>query len=85
MNGFLVAKQKADNLCASLRVRLLHLNQELVFLVPEDIYWVNSATLDFAKFLAHRINGTKCMFIFTYRHDEIVKKYLMENVTGDPA
>jgi len=40
-------------------------------LVIEDIHWIDEATLDFVKFLARRITRVHCLFILTYRDNEI--------------
>jgi DNA-binding CsgD family transcriptional regulator len=54
-----------------------------VVLVFEDIHWADEATLDFVKFFARRISRTKCMFILTYRDDEINQQHPLRNVLGD--
>jgi DNA-binding CsgD family transcriptional regulator/tetratricopeptide (TPR) repeat protein len=42
-----------------------------VVLVFEDIHWADEATLDLIKFLGRRIYRNKCLFLLTYRDDEI--------------
>lgn len=37
----------------------------------EDIHWADEATLDFIRFLARRISRLSCMFILTFRDNEI--------------
>ena len=56
-----------------------------VVLVFEDIHWADEATLDFVKFFARRISRIKCMFILTYRDDEINQHHPLRNVLGDLA
>jgi DNA-binding CsgD family transcriptional regulator len=66
-------------------VQELSHKQRPVVLVFEDIHWADEATLDFVKFFARRINHTKCMFILTYRDDEINQQHPLRNVLGDLA
>jgi DNA-binding CsgD family transcriptional regulator len=51
-------------------------------IVFEDIHWADEATLDFIKFLARRINRLRCLFILTYRDDEIHSHHPLRNVLG---
>jgi predicted ATPase len=50
--------------------------------VIEDIHWADEATLDFIKFLARRITRLQCLFILTYRDDEIHSHHPLRNVLG---
>ena len=49
-------------------------------IVFEDIHWADEATLDFIKFLARRITQLRCLFIVTYRDNEIHSHHLLRNV-----
>ena len=51
-------------------------------IVFEDIHWADEATLDFIKFLARRITRLHCLFILTYRDDEINSSHPLRNVMG---
>jgi DNA-binding CsgD family transcriptional regulator len=51
-------------------------------IVFEDIHWADEATLDFIKFLARRITQLRCLFILTYRDDEIHSGHPLRNVLG---
>jgi DNA-binding CsgD family transcriptional regulator len=51
-------------------------------IVFEDIHWADEATLDFIKFLARRINRLHCLFILTYRDDEIHSHHPLRSVLG---
>ena len=51
-------------------------------MVFEDIHWADEATLDFIKFLARRITQLQCLFILTYRDDEIHFRHPLRNVLG---
>ena len=53
--------------------------------VFEDIHWADEATLDFIKFLARRISRIHCLFILTYRHDDVHFQHPMRNVLGNLA
>lgn len=48
----------------------------------EDVHWADEATLDFIKFFARRITHTRCLFILTYRDDEIHFRHPLRNVLG---
>jgi len=50
--------------------------------VFEDIHWADEATLDFIKFLARRISRVHCLFVLTYRDDEIHSRHPLRNVLG---
>jgi DNA-binding CsgD family transcriptional regulator len=51
-------------------------------IVFEDIHWADEATLDFIKFFARRISQLQCLFILTYRDDEIHSRHPLKNVLG---
>lgn len=51
-------------------------------LVFEDIHWADEATLDFIKFLARRITRIHCLFILTYRDDEIHSLHPLSDLLG---
>jgi DNA-binding CsgD family transcriptional regulator len=61
---------------------LANQNQKTL-IVFEDIHWADEATLDFIKFFARRISQLKCLFILTYRDDEIHPQHPLRNVLGD--
>ena len=54
-----------------------------VVLVFEDIHWADEATLDFIKFLSRRISRTRCLFVLTYRHNEIHQQHPFRKIPGD--
>ena len=66
-------------------VRELSHKHKTVVLVFEDIHWADEATLDFVKFFARRINRTKCLFVLTWRDEEIGQQHPLRNVLGDVA
>jgi len=51
-------------------------------IVFEDIHWADEATMDFIKFLARRITQLKCLFILTYRDNEIQSQQSLRNLLG---
>ena len=56
--------------------------KETSLIVFEDIHWADEATLDFIKFLARRISQLRCLFILTYRDNEIHPGHPLQNVLG---
>src|SRR3954469_5034791 len=57
--------------------------KEKILIVFEDIHWADEATLDFIKFFARRIGQLSCLFILTYRDDEIHSRHPLRNVFSD--
>jgi predicted ATPase len=55
--------------------RELNNQKEKTIIVFEDIHWADEATLDFIKFFARRISQLRCLFILTYRDDEIHSRH----------
>jgi DNA-binding CsgD family transcriptional regulator len=51
-------------------------------LVFEDIHWADEATLDFIKFLARRITRIPCLFVLTYRDDEVHSLHPLRDLLG---
>jgi len=60
----------------------LSLKKEKILIVFEDIHWADEGTLDFIKFFAKRIYQLPCLFILTYRDDEIHSRHPLRNVIG---
>ena len=60
----------------------LELQVKPVLIVFEDIHWADEATLDFIKFLARRINRIRCLFILTYRDNEINSRHPLRGLLG---
>ena len=60
----------------------LDIKNETVILLFEDIHWADEATLDFIKFLARRITRLKCLFVLTFRDNEINSQHPLKNVFG---
>jgi predicted ATPase len=56
--------------------------KETSVIVFEDIHWADEATFDFIKFLARRITQLQCLFILTYRDNEIHSHHPLKNVIG---
>ena len=53
-----------------------------LLIVFEDIHWADEGTLDFIKFFVRRIDQLPCLFILTYRDDEIYSRHPLRNVIG---
>jgi len=53
-----------------------------VLVIFEDIHWADEATLDFIKFLARRIRLTQCLFILTFRDNEVNSRHPLRSVLG---
>ncbi|MBC7849912.1 MAG: AAA family ATPase [Chitinophagaceae bacterium] len=62
--------------------RELSETKQKIILVFEDIHWADEATLDFIKFFARRISLLPCLFILTYRDDEIHSRHPLNTVLG---
>src|SRR6187551_476657 len=62
--------------------RELSKQKEKILIVFEDIHWADEATLDFIKFFARRITQLSCLFLLTYRDDEIHSTHPLRNVMG---
>src|SRR4051794_21444512 len=60
----------------------LSTKKEQILIVFEDIHWADEGTLDFIKFFARRISQLHCLFILTYRDDEIYSQHPLRNVLG---
>lgn len=56
--------------------------KEAFILFFEDVHWADEATLDFIKFLARRIARLRCLFILTYRDNEIHSHHPLKSVLG---
>ncbi len=54
----------------------------VTLMIFEDIHWADEATLDFIKFLARRIAQLRCLFILTYRDNEIHSRHPLRYVLG---
>ena len=60
----------------------LNIQKDPIVLIFEDIHWADEGTLDFIKFLARRINQLHCLFILTYRDNEIHSGHPLRTVFG---
>lgn len=54
-----------------------------VVLVFEDIHWADEATIDFIKFLARRISRFRCLFLLSFRDDEISNRHPLKSLFGE--
>ena len=53
-----------------------------LLIVFEDIHWADEGTLDFIKFFVRRIDQLQCLFILTYRENEIHSQHPLRSVLG---
>lgn len=51
-------------------------------LVFEDIHWADEATIDFIKSLARRINRFRCLFMLTWRDEEVYPGHPLRQLLG---
>lgn len=63
-------------------LQALNKQNEIGLIVFEDIHWADEATLDFIKFLARRITQLRCLFILTFRDNEIHSRHPLRNILG---
>ncbi len=61
----------------------ISLESKPIILVFEDVHWADEATIDLIKFLSRRIYRYKCLFLLTYRDDEIHPRHAMKNIFGE--
>jgi ATP/maltotriose-dependent transcriptional regulator MalT len=54
-----------------------------VVMLFEDIHWADEATLDLIKFLGRRIQKIRCLFILTFRDDEVFYGHSLKHVFGE--
>ena len=55
----------------------------VTIIVLEDIHWADEATLDFVAFIVRRIQRTLCLFLATFRDDEISAAHPLRRTLGD--
>jgi DNA-binding CsgD family transcriptional regulator len=55
----------------------------LTLVVLEDLHWADEATLDFVRFIGHRIQRTRSLILATYRDDEIAPSHHLRAVLGE--
>jgi len=70
-----------SNLFAGFISQLGNLDEKFV-IIFEDIHWADEATLDFIRFFARRISQLRCLFILTYRDDEVHSGHSLKSVFG---
>lgn len=70
-----------DALFASLLAELSRAPVSVVVL--EDLHWADEATLDFVVFLGRRIQRTRCLFLATFRDDEVPLVHPLRRTLGE--
>lgn len=88
---FLQLRNDEVGLSASAKDRMILFNTvflelkklpQATIIIFEDIHWADEATIDFIKFLARRIHQLRCLFLLTYRDNEIHSRHPLRNVLG---
>lgn len=54
-----------------------------ILMVIEDAHWADAATLDLVKFLGRRVDRAPCLFIVSYRDDEVSVTHPLRRVLGE--
>lgn len=54
-------------------------------LIGEDAHWADSVSLEFVRFMARRIGEMPCLFLLTYRDDELGAEHPLRLTLGDLA
>lgn len=63
-------------------IRELTNKRQKSLIIFEDIHWADEATLDFIKFLGRRITQLRCLFLLTYRDDEVHSNHPLRYLMG---
>ncbi len=51
--------------------------------VVEDVHWADEATLDLLRFLARRLDHTRCLLAVSYRDDELTLTHPLRRMLGE--
>ncbi len=57
--------------------------RQTVILIFEDVHWADEATLDLIKYFSRRVVMVNCLFILTYRDDEISQDHRLRTILGE--
>ena len=79
----LLRNEKDRSIIFSALIRKLSASTKPVVLLFEDIHWADEATIDLIKFLARRIHQYKCLFLLTYRDNEIPSGHPLATIFGE--
>lgn len=79
----LLKNEKDRALIFASLLRELSSHESPVILIFEDIHWADEATLDLIKFLARRISRFRCLFLLTYRDDDINLQHPLNTIFGE--
>jgi predicted ATPase len=79
----LLQHEKDRSLLFGAFLQILQENALPVVLVFEDIHWADEATIDLIKFLARRISRLRCLFLLTFRDDEVASRHPLRSVFGE--
>ena len=59
------------------------LKAQATVLCLEDLHWADPATLDFVRFVGHRIDKCCVLLLLTYRDDELSETHPLRRLLGD--
>jgi len=79
----LVRNEKDRSQIFAVLIQELTKSNKPFILVFEDIHWADEATVDLIKFLARRIQRCHCLFLITYRDDEIHLRHPLKTLFAD--
>ena len=79
----LLRNEKDRSIIFGALIRKLSASTKPVILLFEDIHWADEATIDLIKFLARRIHQYKCLFLLTYRDNEIPSGHPLATIFGE--
>ncbi len=51
-------------------------------LLLEDVHWADDVTLDAIRFLSRRLDGVRCMFLLTFRDEEVDLTHPLRRILG---
>ncbi len=57
--------------------------KQTTILIFEDVHWADEATLDLIKYFSRRVFMVNCLFILTYRDDEINLDHRLRAILGE--
>lgn len=79
----LLKNEKDRSLIFSSLIEQISHSKRTSILLFEDVHWADEATIDLIKFLARRINHLNCLFLLTYRDDEIHSRHPLKTIFAD--
>ncbi len=75
-------RQEKDHIEAFARI-VRSLKTHATVLCLEDLHWADAATLDFVRYLGHRIEKCPVLLLLTYRDDELSGNHPLRRLLGE--